>query len=420
MIRDKKIIMVGVSDEDSAQLRLLLRKVKPQLQHRWGWGTETNADLVIVDQANFSGQMGWTRAQGSGRRCALLTDDEQTPDADLLLVKPLKLGNLLDVLRRIETESTTDTWIIHQKDDFYNPADPSLEMVDDIEDGSLRLPAVDPLPEQPGLDQFLAAQTPQLIPPPPVPTESKKSAASNQWTVALTPKVAASTFTALDISSAPIAKESAELNMNPVVNTPQYRVHGMGGPETHSLVDYLNDNLLGAPARIMLEGAPTLVLDPKVRVYHADNGSLLALQSYCTTSLQRDNWHPLTNTELTQVRTDSPPQSYQRLIWLNALTHSGGRLAGHLDPGGKYSLLEVQLIEAEEEFPHHSQIAKAMQQPAKLNEIAAASGRPMEEVIDFINAHDAIGNIQVERRASRYAEPNPGLFGRLRKSLGIS
>jgi hypothetical protein len=73
--------------------------------------------------------------------------------------------------------------------------------------------------------------------------------------------------------------------------------------------------------------------------------------------------------------------------------------------------------QTEREFPRHFRIATAMMKgPATLGEIAEASGVPVSDVADFVNANLATGF------AEQYVEPEPepepqqkgGLFGRLR------
>jgi hypothetical protein len=96
---------------------------------------------------------------------------------------------------------------------------------------------------------------------------------------------------------------------------------------------------------------------------------------------------------------------------------SGGRLAAHLDPGGRYKLKEGTQVEAE--VPAHARIGKVMRDMAKVNEIAAVSGASMAEVFDVINAYEAIHALETERRPPRYSEADNsgGLFSKLRKSL---
>ena len=50
---DKNLVVIGLSDDDTAHLRLLMRKAGDQLKQRWRWGTEEGADLVIVDEASM-------------------------------------------------------------------------------------------------------------------------------------------------------------------------------------------------------------------------------------------------------------------------------------------------------------------------------------------------------------------------------
>jgi hypothetical protein len=106
------------------------------------------------------------------------------------------------------------------------------------------------------------------------------------------------------------------------------------------------------------------------------------------------------------------------LVWLDVLARSEGRLAPHLDPGGRYKLKSWPQIE--HDYPNHLRIATAMTHPAKLNEIAAASGAPMGDVFAMVNAYDAIGLIDVERRLPRHDTPasSSGLLARLRKPFG--
>jgi hypothetical protein len=104
-----------------------------------------------------------------------------------------------------------------------------------------------------------------------------------------------------------------------------------------------------------------------------------------------------------------------RLVWFGGLLASQGVLAAGYDPQARYQLLKWP--QTEREFPKHFRIATAMMKaPATLAEIAEASGVPLADVTDFLNASLATGF------AGPYREPEPeteppkpgGLFGRLR------
>ena len=118
-LEDKTIAVVGVSDEETAHLRLLMRRAAAELGHAWKWGSESNADLLVVDPSSFSGQMARTRAQSGGMRCAIFSDDLSMEAArqggtlteaataaldagcDMVLIcnQPEEAGKVLDALR---------------------------------------------------------------------------------------------------------------------------------------------------------------------------------------------------------------------------------------------------------------------------------------------------------------------------------
>jgi hypothetical protein len=184
-----------------------------------------------------------------------------------------------------------------------------------------------------------------------------------------------------------------------------------------SLRQYLDGNLLGGPATVTLDGAPPLTLDPKEKQFYS-SGSLRQLSPYCRRDFSRDAFRALTSQELQRQRSEYATHPYSHLIWLDVLVRSGGRLATHLDPGGRYRLKIYP--KSEKEFPKHAAIVNALQVAAKLNEIATTARASMGDVFDVVNAYDAIGLIEMERRQPRHSEPEKpsGLLARLRKPFG--
>jgi hypothetical protein len=77
-------------------------------------------------------------------------------------------------------------------------------------------------------------------------------------------------------------------------------------------------------------------------------------------------------------------------------------------------------VEIEKDLSRYFRIASAMLQPARLHEIAAASGAPMADVFDLVNAYDAIGLIEWQPRARREEKPAPGFLQRLRNPFAKS
>ena len=101
MTTDKYLVVIGLSDEEEAHLRLLMRRAAiDHLSHMWRWGSEDKADLMIVDPTNFEGQMARNRAFNSGKRCAIFGDDPLR-EHELRLAKPMKLDQFVALTRKL-------------------------------------------------------------------------------------------------------------------------------------------------------------------------------------------------------------------------------------------------------------------------------------------------------------------------------
>lgn len=384
MSRAKTIAVVGVSDAEVAHLRLLMRRSADDLEQSWRWGDESGADLIVVDPGSFAGQMARTRAQGSGVRYAVFAD-EPVADADLVLHRPLLRSNVIEVLNRAGGAAARAPDVGANAADFY-----TRDLGDEAPGVAARADAPEPAA---GLDEALR----------PLPLELRE--ASPQRTAA----------------PAPVARGASAPGEPPAAGARTYatRAAMLADTTPHGLRAFLEEDLLRMPARFALPDAPALVLDPKNKVAHAA-GNLAALAPYCHAHWRLCDWQPLTGTELAQLRETQSAHAYARLVWLDVLLHSGGQLARHLDPGGTYRL--KRWIEIDQGFNRYFRIASVMLQPARLHEIAAASGAPMADVFDVVNACDAIGLLEWQARPPREAvrAVAPTLLQRLRKPFGKS
>ena len=194
-------------------------------------------------------------------------------------------------------------------------------------------------------------------------------------------------------------------------------------PRDRRLADWLADGALNAPVRLREEGAPDLVLDPVARVFHAD-ASLRALAPYCARIVARTDWQDVSSGEQATLQTAGKAQPYARLLWLCHALGSNGHLASGLDINAKYKLSRWPQIERE--FPKHFRIATVMlKQPASLTDIAEQSGASLTDVIDFTNAYNATGYIEIESVAAT-SEPaardsgRGAILSRLRNPFGTS
>ncbi|NCT68986.1 MAG: hypothetical protein GXC76_15270 [Rhodanobacteraceae bacterium] len=369
---DKTIAVIGVSDQETAHLRLLMRHCAAELEHRWRWGDESAADLVVVDLAAFAGRMAHTRALGTGVRCAVFAD-RPSGDDELVLRRPLQRADVIAVLNRAGHARARNPAIEAHDEHFY-----TRHVGEDA--GPVR--RADAAAPAAGLDDLLR----------PLAAELRRGAG-----------VAAPTAVPVLPPDAGIVAMDAPL---------------ASAEPAHGLRAYLDGDLLRAPVRFCLPGAPPLVLDPKNRVAHTP-GSLGQLEPYCRARWRASDWQQVPRAELADLREAQPAQSYARLAWLDVLLHSGGQLARHLHPGGIYRLKHA--IDLDRGLEAYQRIASAMREPARLHEIAAASGVAMADVFDFVNASDAIGLIEWRPRPRDDEAAAPtSLLKKLRLPFGRS
>lgn len=419
---DKNLVVIGLNDDDTAHLRLLMRKAGEQLKQRWRWGSEEGADLVIVDTGVFAGQMARTRALAAGMRVAIVTDDPDESAQELRLHRPLKLPNVVDVLNQAgggfvllpKIDSGTEDLYLEFAQTRSNKLDPPETLAGMLdEDGVATGLHADGTPVDPDTlfrrdDQ---AHRPRFSVPLTLDEDTRVERTSGS-----TPRSEARAFE--------VSEGLSRQGTAPGPNTlpPVKRSSVAADTSRHPLRDYLDGRLLVGPAQIRYDDAATLTLDPKHRMFHSD-GELSQLEAYVREPLAMSDWRRLTTAEIGQVRESQPAQPYQHLIWLETLVNSGGRLSSQLDPGGTYKL--KHWVELDREVHQHQRIARVMLQPARLNEIAAAANVPMAEVFDVVNAYHAIGLIEWESRASLRApvknERDGGsLLSRLKRPFGKS
>lgn len=185
-------------------------------------------------------------------------------------------------------------------------------------------------------------------------------------------------------------------------------------PRVPRLGDHLEPGALNTPVRVVRAGVEALVLDPVTRVYFGP-AALKALLPYCHGDMPADELVELEPAQFAQVVKAGGAQPMARLRWLFALVSGEGRMLPGYGLDERYSLSKWPQIERE--FPKHFRIATAMMKgPATLDEIAALSSSPLNEVIDFVNASLVSGFAQVDRAPTADAEPTTrgGLFDRLR------
>jgi hypothetical protein len=400
----RTIATIGISEQEVAHLRLLLRKSATDLDRAWRWGEEGAADLVIIDIGAFEGQMARGRAQATGVRHAIFSEGK-VDGADLILLRPLQRANVIEVLNKASAAVGGNPHIGANTPDFY-----TRDLDDESSDPMLpQMEKTFHQPESiPGLDELLRYQPVELrdaLPRNPSKTLALEDLPQDR-----------------KIEEPPPPPPPRAVVAPPTAPPRTYasRDEMLEDTAPRDLRAFLDVELLKVPSRFTLPGAPTLVLDPKNKVAYTAAG-LGSLSAYCRAHWRLCDWQILTSAELADVREAQSAQSYTRLVWLNALLQSGGQLAGHLDPGGTYRL--KNWVEIEKELSRYFRIASAMLQPGRLHEFAATASAPMADVFDLVNAYDAIGMIEWQPRARREdesAKKPSNLLGRFRNPFGKS
>ncbi len=425
MSATKTIAVVGVSEESTAFLRLLMRKLSSKSTTKWVWGNEDGADLVIIDPTVLVGEGARIRAESAGVQYAVLLEADAVAEDTLVLRHPLDADQLAHVLAAATVTRQVDAAITHVDENFYEQQAPSwpeptaqtpggdifAERMHQAKAAMLGVGAVD------GLEVVIKREKELRLQPD--YRHFKLDEATVDGVGAATPgasnrRAESKAVDRGDLNAGFSNARDGSLMMNSAL------IGGAAEKEEGEIPFFFAADVLGGPAQIQLGNSPALTLDPKNEVFHAD-ASLSALEPYCRGKLQRSAWKKLMTIDLNSVRASAPSRPYWHLSWLHALLQSNGRLGTHLDPGGTYRLKEQVFIEPG--YRSHGMIAAVMDNPLRLNEISATAKVRMEAVFDIINAYDAVGKIEWTQRQRLNAQPTidekkNGILDRLKWPFG--
>ena len=188
-------------------------------------------------------------------------------------------------------------------------------------------------------------------------------------------------------------------------------------PRIRLLSDWLVPGALATRSRFSRVGCPDLFIDPVAREYHGP-AMLKPLADCFKAEVEEQDFQPVDDSAWSSgVATLGPAQPLARLQWFGGLVTGGGSMLPGFDPAGRYQLSKWP--QTEREYPKHFRIATAMMKgPATLDEVAAGSGVPLSDVVDFVNASLATGYAELVPEPP--VEPtestrSSGLFGRRKK-----
>ncbi|MGH8211644.1 MAG: hypothetical protein ACREPP_00265 [Rhodanobacteraceae bacterium] len=175
-------------------------------------------------------------------------------------------------------------------------------------------------------------------------------------------------------------------------------------PEPRNVAEMIGMQKIDEPVRVK---DADLVIDPERDAYYSAEAALKPLKSALESDpagLQRLDAQALSEAQQHKAH------PLARLRWFAGLVATPGALAHGLGAGEKYKL--ARWPQTEREFPRHFRIATAMmKQAATPPDIAHASGVPLAEVIDYINASQAAGWLAIERDEPATSEPEAAARG---------
>ncbi len=368
----------GMDGKTEAEVQAAFAQANAEAGGRWTLQGDDGADYVIVDMDSLYGPMSWLRLHAAGRKVIGLTAVERS-QTDYRLTRPVNAADLATLLQQI-AEGAPVPAVANAE-----PAPTPLAHT---------TPAPAPGDELPGPAAMPADVTEAA--PPEAPAMAPLPVYGSE---------ADSTF------NEPMAVTAPEQQWAPA---PQPAVESR--PD-RPLASWLERGALERRVRLQRNGGVALLIDPRSRVYHGPAILKPLAPLFEGTLLIEDFATPDAAAWEAEASALGPAQPLARLVWLGSLLAGRGALLPGTDPDGNYRL--TKWPQTEREYPKHFRIATAMMKgPATLDEVAAASGVPREDVADFVNANLASGYAElVLPEPPAPEEPLSkagGMFGRMR------
>jgi hypothetical protein len=380
MSTTRTIAVTGATEQDAARIAALLERHSHKLSSPWQNGKAADADLLVVDIESMYGQMDWLRARSRGRLVIAYTSAAEPAEPEFSLRKPVVSGDLIALLNRISAGMTGDK--------------------------------PEAVPMQPAnAATYDASATAK--------SDTKTAARSRAKVVAITPMREPKIAFVAPESEAKIAVTAPDPETKGVAGAQEREVESAAPVKSET---YLVDELLGVlnasdgPVRLVSEGLPSIIIDPSRQRWYA-GVALKALSGWSRQPLRRDQLIHLDAGEFAKAIEILPAQPYSRLTWFARLARSEGNLDPGLPADARYRL--TRWPQVEREFPKHFRIATAMMRgTGTIDEIAAQSTAGIADVVDFVNAYNALGYVECEAMLPVTA-PNDrsGLLQRVRNSL---
>ncbi|MGH8085328.1 MAG: hypothetical protein ACREPV_08635 [Lysobacter sp.] len=355
--------LTGMDPATETALKAAFSEANQRLGGTWQLLPDTQGDFIAVDMDSMYGPMSWLRLHAAGKTVIGLTSAPRT-QADFRLAQPFDASSVVQLLNEIA-----------------------------------------PRPESAAADAAAGSATPSPAGLTPAPQPQDELPEEHPQPVDETATAQATE----EIGNAPREPASAA-----VAQVPGLQPHAppAADPEPATLAEWLASGRVKGRVKLERDGV-ALLIDTEQRQYHGP-AALKPLSPHVGRTLELGDFTPVADWEA-QAAAQGAAQPLARLVWFGGLLAGNGTLMPGFDPQARYQMLKWP--QTEREYPKHFRIATAMMKgPATLAEIAEASGVPVAEVTDFVNASLATGFADIEHPSEPETEApkSGGLFGRLR------
>ena len=386
--------LTGMDPATETALKAAFIHANARIGSLWQLVPETEAEHIMVDMDSMYGPMSWLRLHAAGKHVIGLTTAPRS-QTDFRLGRPFDSDSFSTLLRDVAAQAGVS--VPEAASDSAPRAAAAADLAPPAA-SSPPSPAPQPAPSPP------AASPTERVPGTPAVTQTASDATDDPAPAIeeRAPDSAAPVATAAaPVAAAPPATESA----------PQ-----PAAPRERRLGDWLAPGALERRVRYRSGDGVVLLIDPSNRSYHGP-AALKPLAPAFASVVQREDFADVDDADWSRESTAAgAAQPLQRLQWLDALLAGKGALLPGHDPDGRYRLNKWP--QTEREYPKHFRIATAMMKgPATVRELADASGMPVSDVADFINASLATGfaDLAPDEPVEPIEATKPtGLFGRLR------
>lgn len=359
--------LTGMDPATETALKAAFVDANARLGGHWTLVADGEAQHVVVDMDSMYGPMSWLRLHAAGRQVIGLSSAPRT-QTDFRLGRPFDTARMMALLAEVASAAGVE--------------------LEELPAGGVADPATDATAAA-DADPAHAAEveadgTPGSLPAEPEPEPEPE------------PEQAIAADAGADRGAAVAAPPPAA---------------------DRTLAAWLQPGALSGRRRLARDGAPVLLIDADADTWHGP-ATLKPLVGLFDGPIDAAAFEtPDVEAWARESTAAGDVQPLSRLRWLGGLLAGGGALLPGLDPDGRYQL--AKWPQTEREYPRHFRIATQMMKgPATPAEIAAASGVPVADVADFINANIATGFagpvVDAPADAPEAPRPRGGLLGRLR------